>query len=474
MNPSELINSKDGPPGSSRVFRWRKSPSRALKTPLLDAEASGPRRICFVTTVATTLETFVLPTAKYLHEVGGYEITFVCDNLVRFSTPLPDYIDYFPVRMHRGKDLSALRAIIGIARILRMQRVDLIQYSTPNAALYASIAGWICRVPVRLYCQWGIRFVTLTGPARRFYQFIELATCRLSSFVQPDSFGNLDLSRRIGLYQDRKSSVIWNGSASGVDTEKFAVSHRTEWRQEIRAALSIPPQAFTICFVGRLSVDKGADTLLRAASSLLRDSEDFYLVLVGPEESEGLDSKLIQWTNSNARVRRCGPTDAVEKYLAASDVLTLPSLREGFGSVVIEAEAMGLPVVVSDIPGPRDAMIHGVTGYHFPAGDALALKDAIVALHRDPPLRAQMSEAAVRFAVSKFEAREFRKRVLADREKLISSARARSLAQHRVSVLRLVARRFTAGSDRRDSVRDWRTQSAPLDGRPPAQEFGRR
>lgn len=110
----------------------------------------------------------------------------------------------------------------------------MVQYSTPNASLYAALAAKLAGVPVRLYCQWGMAYVGFHGIKRVIFKRIEKLVCTLSTWVEPDSFGNLKFSHAEGLYPENKGSVIWNGSASGVNLNKFDNSQKPVWRAEIR------------------------------------------------------------------------------------------------------------------------------------------------------------------------------------------------------------------------------------------------
>jgi hypothetical protein len=183
-------------------------------------------KICYVTTVPITLEAFVLPTIRYIHEHTDWEISLICDEDPEFGKRLPEYVHYLPVPMKRGISLSGIGAIFKMAKIFRKEKFDIVQYSTPNASLYASMAAKMAKVPVRLYCQWGMAFVGFSGVKRKIFKAIEKFVCRNSTWIEPDSFGNLKFSHEEGLYSPEKSSVVWNGSASGVDLKKFDISQK--------------------------------------------------------------------------------------------------------------------------------------------------------------------------------------------------------------------------------------------------------
>ena len=377
-------------------------------------------KICFVTTISLTLKSFVLELAKAMHETGDFEIHFVCDYDAEFKKLLPEYIHYQPISMKRGMSLDGIKAIREMKRYFKKEKFDLVQYSTPNAASYASIAARLAKIPCRLYCQWGIAYVGFRGIKRSILKLIERMVCKFSTKVEPDSFGNLRFSHEEKLYNADKSCVIWNGSASGVNLHKFDISHKHKWNQEIRNKYAIPEDAVVYTFIGRITKDKGINELFAAAKSLISEKKDVYLLLVGNmERSESVDSGLYRWTQEESRVIYCGYTNEVEKYLAASDVYLLPSYREGFGSAVVEAEAMGVAVIVSDIPGPTDAMISGKTGILTPKADAKALYDNMLYMYNNPTLRNEYGANGEVFARTSFEQRELFKRIIADRRGII-------------------------------------------------------
>ena len=378
-------------------------------------------KICFVTTVSITLKSFVLELAKAMHETGDFEVHFVCDYDADFEKMLPDYIHYKPISMKRGISFDGIKAIVEMRKYFKREKFHLVQYSTPNASCYASIAAKLAGVPCRLYCQWGIAYVGFQGIKRNIFKQIEKLVCKCSTQIEPDSFGNLNFSHSEKLYSSDKSCVIWNGSASGVDLKKFDISQKSKWRDEIRQKYGIPQTAFVYTFIGRITRDKGINELFEASKSALESHKDIYILLVGNvEKCESVNAELYQWSQEEARIIYCGYTNEVEKYLAASDVYLLPSYREGFGSAVVEAEAMGVPVIVSDIPGPTDAMIHGMTGLLTPKADSEKLRNNMLHLYDNRELCAEYGKKGEHFARTSFEQRELFQKIMDDRRSLIN------------------------------------------------------
>ncbi len=378
------------------------------------------RRICFVTTVHGTLRAFVLNLAEYLHETAGYDISFICNPDEDFRVSLPSYIHFYPVAMERGISLGGIGAVVKMIRIFRREKFDLVQYSTPNASCYASIAAKLTGVPVRLYCQWGMAFVGFQGFKRKIFKTIEKMVCRLSTWVEPDSHGNLEFCRAEGLYTEGKSSVNWNGSASGVDLTKFDISQKGIWCRQKRAEHGIPEDAFVYGFVGRITRDKGINELFAAFRAILVETPNVYLILAGRvEKADTLDAALYAWAQQESHVVFAGHTKTVEQYMAAMDAFVLPSYREGFGSTVVEAEAMGVPVIVSDIPGPTNAISRDETGLVVPKKDIPALQKAMKKLLSEPELCRKFGDAGHRFAAERFEQKTLFGYILEDRKRLM-------------------------------------------------------
>ena len=377
--------------------------------------------ICYVTTLPVTLKAFVLPSAEYLADHGGFQVTLVSSDCAGIVPPSAGSVRGVTVPMSRGVSLDGVRAIWQLFRLFRRERFEIVQYSTPNAAFYASIASTLARVPVRVYAQWGIRYVGFKGVKRAVFKALERLTCLLSTHVEPDSFGNLTFAVEEKLYPQCKGHVIWHGSAAGVDLIQFDHQRVPASRTATRRELGVRPDDFVLGFVGRLSRDKGARELLTATRRLLDEYPNAYLLLVGPVEGD--EPEDGDWARNHDRIVRVGPTDRVPDYMAAMDVFVLPSYREGFGMVVVEAEAMGIPVIVTDIPGPLDAVLPEETGIVVPVRDAQALHRAVCMLLADPQRRAIMGRAAVEFVRANFDREVFGVHLLDRRRTQLAQSR---------------------------------------------------
>lgn len=375
-------------------------------------------KVCYCTTVSITISAFILESAKYLHEEKGWDISFICNEDDAFRKSIPEYIHFYPVRMRRGVNADGIHAVLQMARIFRRERFDLVQYSTPNASLYASIAAWLVGCKVRNYHMMGLRYLGASGIGRIVLKKLEMLTCANSTSVECVSKSNVDMGIKEGLFLPEKATVIWNGSSGGVNLKRFCHEKRDAWRREIRGELGLLENDFVFGFVGRITKDKGINELLEAFFSINDDSK---LVLIGRiEDKEALDQKLLEKAETSNRVIILGAVDDIERYYAAIDVLVLPSYREGFGMVVVEAAAVGTPAIVSRIPGPIDAIQEGKTALTVKPKDVHALIESMLRI-REMDIKAMGQNAAV-FVEMHFDSAELNKRIGERKRKLIEDA----------------------------------------------------
>lgn len=378
------------------------------------------KKVCFITTISATIKSFIIDFAKYMHKNGDYDITFICDKDESFAKELPHYIHYIPVEMERGISIRGICACAQMWKIFKKNKFDLIQYSTPNASLYASVAGLLANIPVRLYCQWGLVYIGFNGIKRKIFKCEEKLVCRISTWVEPDSRSNLRFCHEEKLYPVNKGSVVHKGSASGVSLNKFDISYKETYRNEIREKYRIPKDAFVYGFVGRITGDKGINELLSATKRILKSHEDIYLLMIGGVDKEkSVQTELYDWSKNTSHVIYCGVTDEVQKYMAAMDCYVMPSYREGFGLTVLEAGAMGLPVICTNIPGPTDAIQNYENGLIVEKKDIIGLQNAILKLYSDSELAEKLGRKGYERVIENYEQNNLFEYILEDRSALL-------------------------------------------------------
>lgn len=373
------------------------------------------KKICFVTTISLTLKCFILPLTKYIHENTDWDISFICSEDDEFAKNLPEYIHYYPVHMERGISIAGVKAMLQMKEIFKREKFDIIQYSTPNAAFLASIAAKWANTPVRIYHLMGFRFLGSKGCMRKFLQAIEKITCKMSTNIECVSESNRKMGIELKIFNENKAVVIWNGSTGGVDINRFDYKKRSVYREEIRKKYLIDETDFVFGYVGRIVADKGVNELLEAFERI----NNAKLFMIGSNEGvNSIDERLYKNSIKNENVIYTGSVENVEKYFSAIDVLLLPSYREGFGNVVIEAAAMGTPAIISNIPGPIDAVIPDYTAKVVEVKNVDDLHKAMLFMMDTDYVN--MGVCAKNFVVDSFENNKLNEYILRQKKSLIN------------------------------------------------------
>ena len=348
------------------------------------------KKICCITTVDVTQIAFVAD-AMYQFVEKGHEVTLVCSDTTKVRKMKGNSFRYVDMPMKRGVSFSDMLVMPWkFRKFFKHEDFDFVQYATPNASLFASAGAWMAGVPVRLYCQCGIRYVGVSGIMRKVLKSLEHLTCYLSTDICPASQKNLEYAVNEGLYRPDKAKIIGNGGTIGVDLAKYDIEHKQKCKDEVLVQYPVLKDKLVICSVGRLSRDKGSFELLEAFNRLAKEREDIVLMMVGDTE-DNIPENLIPVTK-HERVLFTGFTNEVNKYLSACDVLVHPSYREGFSMVIQEAMAMQLAVVTTDIPGPSEVIEEGVTGILVQPRDTDSLYEGLKEILSN---KTQMEQMAV-------------------------------------------------------------------------------
>ena len=366
------------------------------------------KKICIITTVSFTMKCFVVETAKYLHDEQGYDVTLICDDDEAFAKTLPKYLHYVPVPMSRGINFSGFKAIKTFKRIFKQEKFDLVQYATPNASFYASIAAKRTKVPIRLYCQWGIRYVGFSGIKRCIFKFLEKIVCTLSTHIFAVSPLNMKFAIGEKLYKKEKAQVVGNGGTIGVNMQVYDRQRKVEWRKEIRERHEISKDTFVFGFVGRISADKGCGELLTSFKEVCQENENVKLLIIGPmDEDCDVDTELLEWAKHSDKVVFTGYVNNVEMkaYYAALDMLVHPTLREGFGMVIQEAGALAVPVITTTIPGASEVMVENESCLLVEPKNSKSLQEAMLISCNQPERTVELGQKAYERTAELYERR---------------------------------------------------------------------
>ena len=381
------------------------------------------KRICFCTTIGGTIKSFLVDLSKYLVEHENYDVTWISGYDEELREYVNEHIHFIPLNMKRGIAFDGLYMIWQMYRIFRREKFDIVQYSTRNAGTYASIAAWMAGVNTRLYCQWGMMFIALKGLKRALLKWDEKLVVSLSTVVESESFSMYEAAIAHGIYKADKASVIWHGSACGVDLDRYIMANKQGWRKEVRTELGISDDARVFGYCGRITRDKGLNELFAAFKKVIEDTNrktDTYLLIIGKDDNaESINPELFAWAKSSQYVKFTGYTNNVPRYYSALDVFTSLSYREGFGLVVIEAAAMGVPGIVSDALGQRDTIEHMKTGYLTRTHNVGDVVEAMNYYIERPEKAVEMGANARKVVEEQYEQKELFKQLAEHRNQLM-------------------------------------------------------
>ena len=346
-------------------------------------------------TVPGSLETFCKGLLKEL-QGEGYEVVAVSapgDALSEIRER--EGVRTVEVPMERRiSPLKDLRSLWRMIRVFRKEKPDMVHSITPKAGLLSMIAGKICRVPVRIHTFTGLRFPTEVGFKKRLLKFTDALTCIFATHIFAEGQGvKNDL---IANHITKKNvQILGNGSINGVDTELFdpVIPELNE-----RARGLVDDSVFSFIFVGRLVGDKGLNELVEAFALLNKENPKTRLLLLGEKEEELDQLKKETWAEieTNPAINYLGFNLDVRPYLCAADCLVLPSYREGFPNVVLEASSMELACIVTDINGSNEIVVNGETGLIVQPRSVDELRQAMISLAIDKQKTKKMGMEARR------------------------------------------------------------------------------
>lgn len=337
-----------------------------------------------------------------------FELVVVCSpggDAVLFARE--EGVDVHQVSITRSfSPLKDLVSLIRLVRLIRRLRPIIVQAHTPKAGLLGMVAARLAGVRGRIYSMRGLPSLTARGGVRLMLECAERVSCTLARRVicESESLRAVVLAR--GLCNPAKCTVLANGSGHGVDAAvRFNPQRfRPEDADRIKKRFNLPPSGPIIGFVGRLTLDKGLRELWRAWQVVKESHRDAVLFVVGDLDSRlPLPEGLLGELSSDARVRRTAWTSEIAEAYSVMDLLVLPSYREGLPNVVLEASAMEIPVVATDVVGCVDAIRPGVTGSLVPVRDPSALAAAIVRYLESPELRKRHGTNAREWVAASFQ-----------------------------------------------------------------------
>ncbi len=339
------------------------------------------KKIIRITTVPASLRTLLKGQLRFMNQyfniIGvsskGDELEEVKSNegvkthaieMTRTITPLKD-----------------LKATYQLYKFFKKEKPFIVHTHTPKAGTVGMLAARLAGVPHRLHTIAGLPLLEAKGFKRKILDFVEKITYNNATKVYPNSFGLYDIVIQNKYAKPSKLKVIGNGSSNGIDTNHFNPNLITdENKKKLRKELGFTKDDFVFIFVGRIVKDKGVNELVNVFNKLSKIKVNCKLLLVGPYENR-LDPLLKQTQTlitENEHILSVGMQKDIRPYVAISNVLTFPSYREGFPNVVLQASAMGLPCIVTNINGCNEIITNGYNGIIIPPKDENALFDSMI------------------------------------------------------------------------------------------------
>ena len=303
-----------------------------------------------------------------------------------------------------------LKSLWEMWNFLRKEKPQIVHTHTPKAGIIGMLAARLAGVPHRLHTVAGLPLMEATGIKRKILNFVEKLTYSSATRVYPNSKGLYDFILQNNFTQSNKLKIIANGSSNGINTTFFSPEQVSETEKAaLREKLNIQPDDFVFVFVGRIVSDKGINELIKAFSELQTAENNeltgIKLLLVGGLESDldPLNPETLAEINQNKDIISAGFQQDVRPFFAISDALAFPSYREGFPNVVMQAGAMGLPSIVSDINGCNEIIVEGENGLIIPPKNVEKLKEKMLTLARDKNLYTKLKENSRRMIENRYE-----------------------------------------------------------------------
>lgn len=358
-----------------------------------------------ITTVPLSLEKLLENQLKFMNRF--FEVTAVSsDNQRLRQFGKEQGVHTFHIELTRKiTPLKDLKAVVKLYKYLKKVKPSIVHTHTPKAGIVGMLAARFANVPIRMHTVAGLPLMEVSGVKRSVLNLVEKLTYACATRVYPNSKGLKDFIVKEKLTSKRKLKILCNGSSNGIDTVYFSphqvsVSEKSQLKME----LNISKKDFVFVFVGRLVGDKGINELVAAFTKLSQKYPDLKLLLVGPFEVDldTLHTKTLSTIHNHKNIISVGYQKDVRPYFAISDALVFPSYREGFPNVVMQAGAMGLPSIVTDINGCNEIIQLDLNGILIPVKDIQAIYHAMKILICDKTYYQKIQNKSRQLIVKKY------------------------------------------------------------------------
>jgi glycosyltransferase involved in cell wall biosynthesis len=366
----------------------------------------NPPKLCIVTAIDATIYILLLAQIKAAQE-KGFIVHGICAKGENFEKLQAGGIKMHPVAVKRRiSPFSDLKTLWQMYRYFRSEKIDIVHTHTPKCSLLGQLAARLAGVKTIINTVHGFYFHDNMRPAaRRFYIFMEKIAAKCSSIILSQNPEDIETAAKTGICKADKIRLLGNG----VDLSKFHPSRFDDgFKKTKRKELGIPEKAVVVGIIGRLVREKGFLELFEAMKNIVAKNDNAWLVIIGPEEphkTDGISGQTFTKYGIAGRTVWLGSRNCSEipQLLSCVDIYALPSWREGFPRSAIEAAAMGLPVVATNIRGCRQVVEDGVNGLLVPPKDTGSLEIALTSLISNRPLREKMGQAGYKKARLEFD-----------------------------------------------------------------------
>lgn len=389
----------------------------------MSAVNNKPLKLFRVTTVPISLHKLLHNQLKFMSsyfQVTGISSPGYYLEKVEQTQGVPCYAITMTRQITPVKDLVALWKLY---RYMKKEKPAIVHTHTPKAGLLGMMAAWMAGVPVRMHTVAGLPQLEATGIKRKVLDITEKITYAFSSMVYPNSFRMRDIIIANKYCKPGKLRVIGNGSSNGIDTAYFDPALFDNYtRNKFRNDLNIAVDDLVFCFVGRMVTDKGINEMIAAFCRLHKLRSHVKLLLVGPFENEltPVDKDTEETILHHTDIRFLDYQEDVRPYLYCSDVFVFPSYREGFPNVVLQAGALGLPAIVSDINGSNEIIDNGRNGLIVPVKNEDALFDAMLELTDNTVRREKMAKVSRAAILDRYDQVLLWEQILAEYRRLLN------------------------------------------------------
>lgn len=345
---------------------------------------------------------FIKDQVEFLRN-NGYEVNVVCNR--DFESPYEGLAVKLIPFEREISPFRDLKALFRLGRYLNREKPDIIHFSTPKAGLLGMIAGFLCRTKTRIYMIRGLRLETATGNKKHILLATEKIACAFSTHVMVISDSMEHEVIRMNLTKKDKIVRIGKGSSNGIDLDRFDPENIDENHlTELRQTLGLHDRDFIIGYAGRLTRDKGIDDLIESFHILYEANPDLKLLLIGNfESSDPLKQENSDTIHQHPNIIHVPYTDGMDHYYSLMNLFILPTYREGFSNVSMEAQSMGVPVVTFDSTGASDTIEHGKTGLITESRSVDGLVKAIDGLMQNDTKRKEMAGSSRQFIADNFD-----------------------------------------------------------------------